>query len=363
MLKCYSDETAKDWDKNIPYVLFAYREAKHETTGFSPFEMLYGRFVRGPLSIVKEEWEDLKPEDVKQSAISYILDARERLKKMTALANSREISQKEKQKKYFDKKTKDRQLKVHDKVLLLLPTSTNNLLAEWRGPYEIIDQVSPVDYTVKMKKKTTKTFHIKMIKKWYDRHENENLEVDNQDEILDEADDRHFHSICIIYSKEEDCVYEDIVNPLLVPHKSVNDIRMDSLLTEGQKQQLNDLCKEFDDVLTDVPGRTSIIEHKVVLNSETPVYKTPYTMPYAVREKVEQEVKNMLNAGIVKKFKSAYGAPIVVVQKKDTSMRLCIDYRGLNEITVFDPQPMPKLDDIFNKLGKAKFISKIDCTK
>ena len=255
MLKCYSDETAKDWDKNIPYVLFAYREAKHETTGFSPFEMLYGRHVRGPLSIVKEEWEDLKPEDVKQSAISYILDARERLKKMTALANSREISQKEKQKKYFDKKTKDRQLKVHDKVLLLLPTSTNNLLAEWRGPYEIIDQVSPVDYTVKMKKKT-KTFHINMIKKWYDRHEDENLEVDNQDEIIDEADDRHFHSICIIYSKEEDFAYEDIENPLLVPHESVNDIRMDSLLTEEQKQQLNDLCKEFDDVLTDVPGVT-----------------------------------------------------------------------------------------------------------
>ena len=362
MLKCYSDETAKDWDKNIPYVLFAYREAKHETTGFSPFEMLYGRYVRGPLSFVKEEWEDLKPEDVKQSAISYILDARERLKKMTALANSREISQKEKQKKYFDKKTKDRQLKVHDKVLLLLPTSTNNLLAEWRGPYEIIDQVSPVDYTVKMKKKT-KTFHINMIKKWYDRHEDENMEVDNQDEIIDEADDRHFHSICIIYGKEEDFAYEDIENPLLVPHESVNDIRMDSLLTEEQKQQLKDLCKEFDDVLTDVPGRTSVIEHKVVLNSETPVYKRPYTMPYAVREKVEQEVKNMLNAGIVEKSKSAYGAPIVVVQKKDASMRLCIDYRGLNEITVFDPQPMPKLDDIFNKLGKAKFISKIDCTK
>ena len=202
-----------------------------------------------------------------------------------------------------------------------------------------------------------------MIKKWYDRHEDENLEVDNQDEILDEADDRHFHSICIIHSKEEDFAYEDIENPLPVPHESVDDIRMDSLLTEGQKQQLNDLCKEFDDVLTDVPGRTSVIEHKVVLNSETPVYKRPYTMPYAVREKVEQEVKNMLNAVIVEKSKSAYGAPIVVVQKKDTSMRLCIDYRGLNEITVFDPQPMPKLDDIFNKLGKAKFISKIYCIK
>ena len=44
-------------------------------------------------------------------------------------------------------------------------------------------------------------------------------------------------------------------------------------------------------------------------------------------------------------------------------MRLCIDYRSLNEITVFDPQPMPWLDDIFDKLGKAKFISKINCSK
>ena len=52
-------------------------------------------------------------------------------------------------------------------------------------------------------------------------------------------------------------------------------------------------------------------------------------------------MKNLLNAGIVEKSKSAYGAPIVVVQKKDNSMRLCIDYRSLNEITVFDPQPMP----------------------
>ena len=103
--------------------------------------MLYARHVRGPLSIVKEEGEDLNPEVLKQSAISYILDARERLKKMTASDNSKETLQKEKQKKYFDKKTKDRQLKVHDKVLLLLPTSTKKLLAEWRGPYEIIDQV------------------------------------------------------------------------------------------------------------------------------------------------------------------------------------------------------------------------------
>ena len=55
MLKCYPDEAAKDCDKNRSYVLFAYREAKHETTGVSPFMMLNAGHVRGPISIVNEE--------------------------------------------------------------------------------------------------------------------------------------------------------------------------------------------------------------------------------------------------------------------------------------------------------------------
>ena len=54
MLKCYAQEEPADWDKHIPYVLFAYREAPHESIGYSPFELLYGRRVRGPLQVMKE---------------------------------------------------------------------------------------------------------------------------------------------------------------------------------------------------------------------------------------------------------------------------------------------------------------------
>ena len=83
---------------------------------------------------------------------------------MAAIVHYKENKEKGRQKKYFDRKTKDRELRVQDKVLLLLPTSTNKLLAEWKGPYEVIDQVSPVDYAIKLKKKTSKTFHINMMK-------------------------------------------------------------------------------------------------------------------------------------------------------------------------------------------------------
>ena len=58
MLKCYAQEEPTDWDRHIPYVLFAYRESIYETTGYSPFELFYGRQVRGPLQLMKENWED-----------------------------------------------------------------------------------------------------------------------------------------------------------------------------------------------------------------------------------------------------------------------------------------------------------------
>ena len=121
--------------------------------------------------------------------------------------------------------------------------------------------------------------------------------------------------------------------------------------------------QDIQDVLTDIPGKTTLIQHAMVLKSDTPIYKKPYIMSYSLRQKVQEEVQNMLQADITEKSNSAYAAPIVIVQKKDKSIRLGIDFRGLNEVNIFDPQPMQKLEDIFNKLGKAKFISKIDWTK
>ena len=150
---------------------------------------------------------------------------------------------------------------------------------------------------------------------------------------------------------------------MLVPKEAIDDIKMDSALSEKQKQQLVEVCREYDNVLTDVPGRTSIIEHCVVLKSETPIYKRPYIMPYAIRQKVEEDVKNMLHAGIIEKSKSAYGASIVVVKKKDDSIRLCVDYKGLNEITIFDPQPMAKLDEFSTNSEKQDSYQRLTVPK
>ena len=78
MLRKTIDEEGREWDKLLPYVLFAYREVPQSSTGFSPFELIYGRDVRGPLDVLKEDWihNQLKDDDI----VSYVTRIYERLK-------------------------------------------------------------------------------------------------------------------------------------------------------------------------------------------------------------------------------------------------------------------------------------------
>ena len=71
MLRKMIDEEGRDWDKLVPYILFAYREVPQSSTGFSPFEMVYGRDVRGPLDILKEGWIGGKPGG--DNIITYVI--------------------------------------------------------------------------------------------------------------------------------------------------------------------------------------------------------------------------------------------------------------------------------------------------
>ena len=71
----------------------------------------------------------------------------------------------------------------------------------------------------------------------------------------------------------------------------------------------------------------------------------------------------MLDLGIIRASTSPYGSPIVIVKKKDRSSRICVDYRKLNKVTVADPEPMKTSEDLFQRLGKSNYFSKIDLSK
>ena len=145
------------------FALFAYREVPQASTGFSPFELLYGRGVRGPLSILRDMWTDEDPH-----VVQYILQMRAKLSSMTELAQLNKQEAQVYQKAWYDQSARDRVYQVGDKVLVLMPTSTHKLQAQWQGPYTISRRVGDLDYELICGRRK-RILHVNMLRKWHDR--------------------------------------------------------------------------------------------------------------------------------------------------------------------------------------------------
>ncbi len=89
----------------------------------------------------------------------------------------------------------------------------------------------------------------------------------------------------------------------------------------------------------------------------------PYRIPEAQREAICEEVRKMLDLNIIEESNSAWSSPIVLVPKPDGSLRFCNDFRKLNEISHFDAYPMPRVDELIERLGPTRFVSTLDLTK
>ena len=159
MLRKAADDEGKDWDRLLPYLLFAYREVPQALTGFSPFELVYDHRVWVPLDIPKETWEASKRST--ESVISYVLTIQEQLARLRHIVREK--------KAWYDRQARRREFQQGDRVLVLLPTSTKKLLASWSGPYPITRQISPVTYEVIMTDchKKNRIFLVSLLQQWH----------------------------------------------------------------------------------------------------------------------------------------------------------------------------------------------------
>ncbi|KAK7096005.1 hypothetical protein V1264_005353 [Littorina saxatilis] len=167
-LKKLCSEQPRQWHRYINALLFAYREVPQESTGFSPFELMYGRTVRGPMQILKELWtKDVDTPEVKNS-YQYVFELREKLEETLEIARENLRKSQDSGKHYYDRKAVNRKFTPGNKVLILLPTDHNKLLMQWKGPYEVEAVVGINDYKVNVGKKS-KIYHANLLKLYVER--------------------------------------------------------------------------------------------------------------------------------------------------------------------------------------------------
>jgi hypothetical protein len=124
------------------------------------------------------------------------------------------------------------------------------------------------------------------------------------------------------------------------------------------------VVNEFPDVFPEeLPGMPSDRDIKFVIELKpgtAPIHKTPFRMTTSELAELKKHIKELLEKGFIYPSSSPWGAPVIFVLEKDGTQRLCVDYRALNEVTIKNNYPLPRIDDLFDQLCGACVFSKID---
>ena len=197
---------------------------------------------------------------------------------MTELVQQNLAQAQERQKNWYDRNAHVREFQPGDQILVLLPTATSKLLAQWQGPYEVVKRSGKVDYIIDMhdRRKRNRIFHVNMLRKFHVTKVSEaNYFVDGIDDDIREEK---------IPVWNEDPAGQPSVGTQLDIH---------------QKQKLYEVIRQFTDVLQNTPGRRNLTVHHVETGSGLPVRLPPYRLPHAYRDAVKAELQQMLAGGII----------------------------------------------------------------
>ena len=134
-------------------------------------------------------------------------------------------------------------------------------------------------------------------------------------------------------------------------------------LPHEEKQRLISLITKFSDVFATNPRKPSLVktmEHRIITGDAQPVRQRPRRIPQAWNSEVNDQIQEMLENDIIRPSSSPWNAPIILVKKKDNSMRFVCDFRRLNDVAKKDSYTLPLIRDVIDKMEGARFWSTLD---
>jgi hypothetical protein len=249
------------------------------------------------------------------------------------------------QKAYVDARnvgTRDKVFAVNDRVLVLLPTSSNRLKSQWTGPATVVKVFDDNSYTVSLGNGGgSRVLHADLLRPYV-------ATVSSVGVIYD--DDEDFGNIETYPLNAEVQSFEENLSQVDVSH-----------LSSGEKDKLLALLRRHQNVFNDKPGRSRL---GAVALTTKPGFEFNHQKPYRVPEKIKAEVQRQLDElladGRIAEEASEFAHPLVAVAKRDKSTRLCVDFRLLNAGLVPNRYRIPRGDELVREVAHAKFLSSLD---
>ncbi|GFX05921.1 retrovirus-related Pol polyprotein from transposon 412 [Trichonephila clavipes] len=271
LLRVLCLDAGSEWDKHLPSILLALRTVSHESTGYTPSELVYGKNLRTPETLVIEHW--MEPEEEGDLVTEYMFKLINRLKRCQEVAINKMEEMQVKRKTWYDKHAVKREFKDGDLVLVLATSRANKLAVQWIGPGTILNKISETNYLVEIpgRRETSQIYHINMLKPYYKRPEHVNVIIN--DETKNSLADQELE---IPYLENNSLIYdfEDVIQASEL-NKHLHDKQMD---------RLRELLNKYSKCFSNNPGLTNLVEHEIQLVSDQPVRTKPYRMSHRQNE-------------------------------------------------------------------------------
>ncbi|GFS95544.1 retrovirus-related Pol polyprotein from transposon 297 [Trichonephila clavipes] len=241
---------------------------------------------------------------------------------MEKAAESASLTAAQKQKAYgdyFNKRSSVKNFSIGEQVVLLIPDSSNKIYARWTGPGEIIQHHPPHSYKVKLPDGTVRHVHVNKIRKYHPRA----LAVG----VIFEGD----HEFGEIHPTPNlsRSTSERVLHEINLNH-----------LKESEREQVLAI----------------VLKHQTLFTSDVKIAKS-------LKIKVDEQIEELVRLDLIEESDAEIAYPIVCVNKKDGTLRLCVDFRALNSESVSDDFPMEDAVELIHSIGRANIITTLDLLK
>ena len=210
-----------------------------------------------------------------------VLELRQRLEDTLEIARKELEKSAGRYKKYYDRKAKPRSFQINDAVLILLSTDENKLLMQWKGPYKVFDRIGRCDYKIFVKGKV-KQFHANLQKKYVSRDEAGVVQIAGVARSIFETQAQGLCEMAFAgiidgsidegaeVGESSSVNDEDLIElPDFRGKESIEDVKVNPYLSVTQRKEIREILNDSEDVLTDIPGETNLIEHEIKLTSDS----------------------------------------------------------------------------------------------
>ncbi|UYV71288.1 hypothetical protein LAZ67_8002510, partial [Cordylochernes scorpioides] len=131
-------------------------------------------------------------------------------------------------------------------------------------------------------------------------------------------------------------------------------------LYADEQKELKQVLERYGDLFSSRLGRTNLAKHRIDTEDAKPIKHKPYRVSAKERDIIKEQIDEMLTEGIIRPSSSPWSFPVILVKKRDGKYRFCVDYRKLNNVTVKDVYPIPRIDEVMDTLQGSTHFSAID---